>query len=387
HTNPPSPPKDSDQNKKKRLDSDASGSNPPPPKDSEQSTKKKKDSDTSASRQHSAQTSSARKITNTRDTPSGSSKQQSDSQFDQPTNDIPTSDEEHDSDLDDTDNAYVPKISSRPKWFKHIPKEERPATPESVWVIPENEFLELDNNWANALANTYKDLKENKLLRKTGPTFKLVKAFHKNIISLQSQMEECHKILTDQVNLVNPEGHRVVPDLSKPLPLEGPPGQVTIQPQFFFNKDLEYLLSGDKERRSDLSISKLKATRYLDFGLKELVSSLWIKSERDYDISATYGITHWWFKRKEFYIERHRAPSDRHAVRSYMWILSVISLKTYEIYGYTYLKEIVLRRADYNEYKISECDFKNLHHNDFEDLYLLHIQDKLNHLSRQDKLH
>ncbi|GKB01899.1 hypothetical protein Tco_0829943 [Tanacetum coccineum] len=58
-----------------------------------------------------------------------------------------------------------------------------------------------------------------------------------------------------------------------------------------------------------------------------------------------------------------------------MRILSVVSLKTLERYGYTYLKEIVLRRAGYKEYKISEADFKNLHPNDFEDLYLLHLQD------------
>ncbi|GJT33548.1 hypothetical protein Tco_0923967 [Tanacetum coccineum] len=144
-------------------------------------------------------------------------------------------------------------------------------------------------------------------------------------------MEECHLLLTDQVDLVNPEGHRVVPDVSKPLPLGGPPGQVTIQTQYFFNKDLEYLVSGDKGRR-------------------------------------------------------HSAPSDRSTVRSHMRILSVVSLKTYERYGHTFLKEI-LHRADYNEYKISEADFKNLHPNDFEDLYLLHIQGQLNHLSGADKVH
>nr|GEX95113.1 hypothetical protein [Tanacetum cinerariifolium] len=70
-----------------------------------------------------------------------------------------------------------------------------------------------------------------------------------------------------------------------------------------------------------------------------------------------------------------------------MQILSVISLKTFERYGYTYLKEIVLRRADYKEYKISEAEFKNLHPNDFQDLYLLHLQGQLNHLSREDKVH
>ncbi|GJZ74845.1 hypothetical protein Tco_0639310, partial [Tanacetum coccineum] len=84
--------------------------------------------------------------------------------------------------------------------------------------------------------------------------------------------------LEDQIDLVNPEGNRVVPDVSKPLPLGGPPGQVTIQPQYFFNKDLEYLMSGSKERRSALSISKLKASNYPDFGLEELIPSLWIES-------------------------------------------------------------------------------------------------------------
>ncbi|GJS04863.1 hypothetical protein Tco_0321371 [Tanacetum coccineum] len=133
----------------------------------------------------------------------------------------------------------------------------------------------------------------------------------------------------------------------------------------------------DKEQKTAISISKLKAACYLDFGLEELVPSLWFESERDYDISAAYGITHWWFRRKQFYINKHSEPSDREAVRSQMRILSVIRVKTFEKYGYNYLREIILRRADYKEYKISEKDFKNLHPNDFEDLYLLNIQDKL----------
>ncbi|GKB70899.1 hypothetical protein Tco_0932311, partial [Tanacetum coccineum] len=165
-----------------------------------------------------------------------------------------------------------------------------------------------------------------------------------------------------QIDLVNPEGNRIVSDVSKPLPLGGPPGQVTIQPQYFFNKDLEYLVLGDKDRRNALSRSKLKAAYYQDFGLKELVPSMWIESEREYDISAAY-------------------------VRSHMKILSVVSLNTFSRYGYTFLREIVLRRADYKEYKISEADFKNLHPNDFGDLYLLHLQGNLNHLSGAGKVH
>lgn len=44
------------------------------------------------------------------------------------------------------------------------------------------------------------------------------------------------------------------------------------------------------------------------------------------------------------------------------------------------MKKIVLRRSCYWEHVISEGDFKHLHPNDFEDLYLLHLQGKLDHL-------
>ncbi|GJR49742.1 hypothetical protein Tco_1400263 [Tanacetum coccineum] len=398
--------------KRRRHDSGASGSAQPPTKDDEQSSKKPRESDASASKQHPALTSTGWQITDTRDAGVDSSMHRSDPESEhseQSADNIPMQDEGHVSDLEDTDNAHIPKVSTT-TWFKQIPEGERPATPEPEWTIPPNDFPEPENNWANTYATTYQVPAENKLQRKTydigsfikwfcrrtgkkklckadleGPAFNLVKAFHKNNVFLQYQMDECHKLLTNKVDLVNPEGHQILRNIYEPLPLGGPPGQVTIQPQFFFNKDLDYLLTGDKEQKIALSISKLKAARYLDFGLEELVPSLWVESERDYDISAAYGITHWWFRRKEFYINKHSEPSDREAVRSQMRILSVISVKVFEKYGYNYLREIILRRADYKEYKISEKDFKNLHPNDFEDLFLLNIQEKLNHLPKTDK--
>ncbi|GJR42720.1 hypothetical protein Tco_1310823 [Tanacetum coccineum] len=192
--------------------------------------------------------------------------------------------------------------------------------------------------------------RKNKLLRKTGdmgsfikwyckqigksklvkadlesPAYKLVRPFHKNNISFQFQMEECHLLLMDQIDLVNPEGNRVMPDVSKPLPLGGPPGQ-------------------------------LKAAYYQDFRLEELVPSLWIKSEREYDISSAYGISHWWFKRKNLQHYQHSAPFDCHAIRSHMKILSVVSLKTFSRYGYTFLREIVLRRRSTRFYRLSHSE-------------------------------
>ncbi|GJR51012.1 hypothetical protein Tco_1401533 [Tanacetum coccineum] len=350
--------------KRRRSDSAASGSAQPPPKDDDQSSKKPRESDASASKQHPALTSTGWQITDTRDAGADSSMHRSDPESEhseQSSDDIPMQDEGNDSDMEDTDNAHIPKVSTT-TWFKPIPESERPATPEPEWTIPPNDFSEPENNWANTYATTYKVPEENKLQRKTydigsfikwfcrrtgkkklckadleGPAFNLVKAFHKNIVFLQYQMDECHKLLTNKVDLSNPEGHQILRNIYEPLPLGGPPGQVTIQPQFFFNKDLDYLLTGDKERKIALSISKLKAARYLDFGLEELVPSLWVESEREYDISAVYGITHWWFRRKEFYINKHKK------------------------------------------------DFKNLHPNDFKDLFLLNIQEKLNHLPKTDK--
>ncbi|GJU05038.1 hypothetical protein Tco_1121468 [Tanacetum coccineum] len=376
--------------KRRRSDSAASGSAQPPPKDDDQSSKKPRESDASATKQHPALTSTGWQITDTRDAGADSSMHRSDPESEhseQSSDDITMQDEGNDSDMEDTDNAHIPKVSTT-TWFKPIPESERPATPEPEWTIPPNDFPEPENNWANTYATAYKVPEENKLQRKTydigsfikwfcrrtgkkklckadleGPAFNLVKAFHKNNVFLQYQMDECHKLLTNKVDRVNLSGHQ-----------------------------------SDKERKIALSISKLKAARYLDFGLEELVPSLWVESEREYDISAVYGITHWWFRRKEFYINKHSEFSDRvwelkiffvlidrEAVRSQMRILSVISVKVFEKYGYNYLREIILRRADYQEYKISEKDFKNLHPNDFEDLFLLNIQEKLNHLPKTDK--
>ncbi|GJV20672.1 hypothetical protein Tco_1369692 [Tanacetum coccineum] len=85
-------------------------------------------------------------------------------------------------------------------------------------------------------------------------------------------------------------------NVSKPLPLGGDPGHVTIQPDFFFNKDLEYLWYGRKIGRPALSISKMKAAYYPDVDLEQMVpDQMWIEEECKYDVAAMYGISHWWF--------------------------------------------------------------------------------------------
>ncbi|GKG11997.1 hypothetical protein Tco_0346234, partial [Tanacetum coccineum] len=56
-------------------------------------------------------------------------------------------------------------------------------------------------------------------------TFNVVKAFHKNSVFLQYQMDECHKLLSNKVDLYNPKGHQILRNVYEPLPLGGPPGQ------------------------------------------------------------------------------------------------------------------------------------------------------------------
>nr|GEW69487.1 hypothetical protein [Tanacetum cinerariifolium] len=123
-------------------------------------------------------------------------------------------------------------------------------------------------------------------------------------------------------------------NVSKPIPLGGPPGQVIIQSNFFFNKDLEYLRYGSKGGRPVLSISKMEAAYYPDVGLEQMVpDQMWIKEQCKYDIAALYGISHWWFQRQRFYINRHTSEGDRRAVQTYMRILSVVRIEVFSMFG------------------------------------------------------
>ncbi|GJV72156.1 hypothetical protein Tco_1492151 [Tanacetum coccineum] len=84
------------------------------------------------------------------------------------------------------------------------------------------------------------------------------------------------------------------------------------------------------------------------------------------------------------YIDRTHLKVIAVVVRT-QCILSVVRIEVFPMYGYNYMKKIVLCRADLKEYVIAERDFKYLYPSDFEDLYLLNLQGHLNHLSPEDK--
>ncbi|GKE05475.1 hypothetical protein Tco_1397493, partial [Tanacetum coccineum] len=254
----------------------------------------------------------------------------------------------HFSDDEDFRNDHLLKADSRKNWWKPLLVEEILATPEPAWTIPSSNMPDVENNWASALVSTYETPAKNSLLAKTGDittfinwycgqvnkteltqadfegqTYEVVKAFYPDFIHLQFQIEECHKMLTDQVDWTN--------------------------------------LEGDQGSSPALSISKTKDARYPDFGLELLVpEQIWINDVYD-------------------------SPSCRKEVRTHMRILNVVRLKAYSRYGYDYLSKIVLRRADFQEHTIAEKDFKNLYPSDFEDQNLLLLQGHLDHLLGSDK--
>ncbi|GJU41381.1 hypothetical protein Tco_1194338 [Tanacetum coccineum] len=64
-------------------------------------------------------------------------------------------------DDEDTGNDHLPKADMRKDWWKPLPEEERPATPEPAWTIPSSNVSDVENNWASVLASTYETPAEN----------------------------------------------------------------------------------------------------------------------------------------------------------------------------------------------------------------------------------
>nr|GFA37638.1 reverse transcriptase [Tanacetum cinerariifolium] len=132
----------------------------------------------------------------------------------------------------------------------------------------------------------------------------------RNAHILKYQMKECHKLLTDSV-----DDSIIRHNVSKPLPLGGPPSQTYVVNL----EDEGGLLS--------------------DVGLEQMVpDQMWIEEEC-----------------------KHTSEGDRRAIRTHMRILGVVRIKVLSMYGYDYMKKIVLRRADINEHIIAEQDFKYLY--------------------------
>ncbi|GJS31504.1 hypothetical protein Tco_0492124 [Tanacetum coccineum] len=182
-----------------------------------------------------------------------------------------------------------------------------------------------------------------------GPIYNLLKGTCKSYVKLDYTMEECYRALSEQLNWNNHEGHRCPCDLTKPLPVQ------------------------INDKKYTASTTKSKAARYKLKGIEDMVPNLWSPVKVVYERYALLGISRWRTKRQNFYGYTIKMVS-KHDVYSTKRILSVISVKVNEWYGYGHLEEIVVKRADQQLYTFKEGDFKRLHLNDIEDMLLLIVR-------------
>ncbi|GJS62436.1 putative ribonuclease H-like domain-containing protein [Tanacetum coccineum] len=209
------------------------------------------------------------------------------------------------------------EIDNAPKknWFKQPP---RPPTLDLEWNKCQVIDDQLKQTWFNDMMSATKDPLTFDELMATPIDFS---KFTKNRLKLDKitkadlvgPVYNLLKGTCQKLDWENPDGDRCPFDLSKPLPLKGRPGYLTVASEYFFNNDLEYLKSSNPVKKYTTSITKTKAARSkLNRFLKNDVLSL-------------------------------------------LKVLSVVSVTVNKLHGYGYLEEIVVRRFDRQLYKFKEA--------------------------------
>ncbi|GJT19813.1 hypothetical protein Tco_0878519 [Tanacetum coccineum] len=180
-----------------------------------------------------------------------------------------------------------------------------------------------------------------------GPAYNLLKGTYTSSIEQEYHFQECFNALTDKLDWNNPEGDHYPFDLSKPLPLQGHPGHLTVAADYFFNNDLEYLKSSDSERTYTTSITKTKSARYEIEGIEDMVPTLWSPTKVEYDKDAFKGIKHLGERRKLW----HRSQLNKFSknnVYSTKKILGVKGVSVKKLHGYGHLEEILFHLTNNN---------------------------------------
>ncbi|GJX81364.1 hypothetical protein Tco_0330845 [Tanacetum coccineum] len=136
-----------------------------------------------------------------------------------------------------------------------------------------NDLMSTPIDFSKYVLNRFKidNLTQDLLL---GPAYDLLKGTCTSSIELEYNFQECFNALTNKLDWNNPEVDRYPFDLSKPLPLQGHPGHLTVSVDYFFNNDMEYLKSSDPEITYTTSIMKTKAARYEIVGIEDMVPTL-----------------------------------------------------------------------------------------------------------------
>ncbi|GJR24424.1 hypothetical protein Tco_0972951 [Tanacetum coccineum] len=171
----------------------------------------------------------------------------------------------HDDDQpQDVSESKTTKIPN-PNWFMQPP---RPPTPDPEWNKRQVVLDQPEHPWLNQMVSGTKDpltfdnlmatpidfskyvlnrLKIDNLTQDIllGHALNLLKGTYSSSIELEYHFQECH------------------------------PGHLTIEVDYFFNNDLEYLKSSDLERTYTTSITKTKEARYEIEWIEDMVLMLW----------------------------------------------------------------------------------------------------------------
>ncbi|GJT58632.1 hypothetical protein Tco_1002165 [Tanacetum coccineum] len=245
-------------------------------------------------------------------------------------------------DDDQPQDASEPKTTKTPNpdWFKQPP---RPLTLDSEWNKRQVVLDQPEQPWFNQMVSTTKDSFTFNDLRATpidfskyvlnrlkidnltqdillGPAYNLLKGTCSSRIELEYHFQKCFNALTDKIDWNNLEGDHYPFDLSKPLPLQGHLGHLTVTADYFFNNDLEYLKSFDLERTYTTSITKTKAAWYEIEGIEYMVPMLWTPTK----------------------VGSQLKKLSKHNVYSTKKILGVKSVIVKKLHGYGHLEEIML---------------------------------------------
>ncbi|GKC19268.1 hypothetical protein Tco_1021418 [Tanacetum coccineum] len=233
-------------------------------------------------------------------------------------------------------------------WFK---KPNKPPTPDHAWNDGKSIDSRPPQKWISNIAKARQPPHTFDELLSTPIDFSRYVMHNLKIDNLIQEIL-CYKVVTDQLDWNNPDGHEYPFDLSKPLPLIKAQGRQVVPADYFFNNDLEYLKGGSSSRKYNTSTTKTR-----------LLSMIILKASKT------------WFR-------RCGVQESKHDVFSRKRIIVVTHVKVMKWYDYGYLEEIIIRREDQTLHKFKEGDFPRLNLYDIKDLLLLFVQKKLSNLEK-----
>nr|GFB02422.1 hypothetical protein [Tanacetum cinerariifolium] len=273
------------------------------------------------------------------------------------------------------DDQPIVQTSQHPEWFS---QPRRPPSPDRDWNKTLPAAQGDAQSWISDLARQTDARSSFNELLDTPIDFS-------NFI--MNRLDEVYKATTDQLDWVNPEGQQYPHNLLQPLPLiPDNRGHRVISFKHFINNDLEYLRGGTLSRKYTTFVTKTKAADYGQIKwIEDLVPrAMWIQEPINYDRHALWRVSHWGWKRQQFYgfAVNWESALDVYSKRR---IIDVTELKIMEWHDYKHLDWISVRRDDDKIYKFKEGDLKRLRIQDIEDMLLLLVQGKLSNLTIEER--